>query len=515
VPKDRVVVIGAGIGGLSAALDLAARGFEVDVVERAAGPGGKMRSVAVDGAAIDAGPTVMTMRWAFDALFARAGLDLDAFVQLTPLSILARHFWPDGAQLDLFADLDASAEAIGVFAGAQDKAGFIRFHADAQRMFKTLHTTFLAAPRPSMTELAARVGFGRILDLAALSPFETMWARLKTYFKDPRLRQLFGRYATYCGSSPFAAPATLMLIAHVEQDGVWSVDGGMHNLARALERAAIAKGARFHYQAHVDEIVIDRRRAAGVTTIDGRFFAADAIVFNGDRNALRGGLLGAAAADASPGPAVATSLSALTWLIRAQIDDAPLARHNVYFSSDYPREFADIAAGRLPSDPTIYVCAQDRDDAPHQPDADRLLVLVNAPAIGAAGPLNSTEIDQCATRTFQRLNRSGLRLRNPTLELATPETFEMLVPGSKGALYGMASHGWDAPFRRPGARTRVPGLYLAGGSVHPGAGVPMASLSGQLAAQTMMADRASTRASSRAAMPGGTSTRSARAAPTG
>jgi 1-hydroxycarotenoid 3,4-desaturase len=366
-----------------------------------------------------------------------------------------------------------------------------------------------------MTELAARVGFGRILDLAALSPFETMWARLGTYFKDPRLRQLFGRYATYCGSSPFAAPATLMLIAHVEQDGVWSVDGGMHNLARALERAAIAKGARFHYQAHVDEIVIDRHRAAGVTTIDGRRFAADAIVFNGDRNALRGGLLGAAAADASPGPAVATSLSALTWLIRAQIDDAPLTRHNVYFSSDYPREFADIAAGRLPNDPTIYVCAQDRDDAPHQPDADRLLVLVNAPAIGAAGPLNSAEIDQCATRTFQRLNRSGLRLRNPTVELATPETFEALFPGSKGALYGMASHGWDAPFRRPGARTRVPGLYLAGGSVHPGAGVPMASLSGQLAAQTMMADRASTRASSRAAMPGGTSTRSARAAPTG
>jgi 1-hydroxycarotenoid 3,4-desaturase len=205
----------------------------------------------------------------------------------------------------------------------------------------------------------------------------------------------------------------------------------------------------------------------------------------------------------------------LTWLIRAQIDDAPLTRHNVYFSSDYPREFADIAAGRLPNDPTIYVCAQDRDDAPHQPDADRLLVLVNAPAIGAAGPLNSAEIDQCATRTFQRLNRSGLRLRNPTVELATPETFEALFPGSKGALYGMASHGWDAPFRRPGARTRVPGLYLAGGSVHPGAGVPMASLSGQLAAQTMMADRASTRASSRAAMPGGTSTRSARAAPTG
>lgn len=511
---DRVVIIGAGIGGLSAALDLAARGYEVDLLERAGSVGGKMRQVMVDGAPVDAGPTVMTMRWTFDALCARAGLSLDDLVTLTPLDILARHHWPDGAHLDLFADVDRSAGAIETFAGGAEAEGFRRFHRDARRMFEVLRTPFLAADRPTMLELCDRIGWGRSADLVALRPFETMWGRLGRYFREPRLRQLFGRYATYCGSSPFLAPATLMLIAFVEQEGVWSISGGLHALAVALAQAAIAKGARLHLDTQVDAIDVSGGSAHGVRTSDGRRFCAEAVIFNGDRAALRTGLLGGDARDATVGTGVERSLSAVTWLMRGRARGFPLTRHNVFFSSNYPREFADIASGRLPTDPTVYVCAQDRDAAGAAPENDRLLILVNAPARGDGSFPSTKETAACETTTFDRLAAAGLEVTEATRICVTPRDFETLFPATGGALYGMATHGWSAPFRRPGARTRIPGLYLAGGSVHPGAGVPMACLSGQSAARTVAADLASTRTSRRAAIAGGMSTPSARTAPT-
>lgn len=509
---DRVVIIGAGVGGLSAALDLAGRGYQVDVLERAAAVGGKMRQVVVDGAPIDAGPTVMTMRWTFDELCARAGLSLDSLVKLTPLDVLARHHWPDGTRLDLFADTERSASAINDFAGPGAADGFRAFHRDARRMFDVLKRPYLAADRPGMTELGSRIGWSRGGDLMALHPFETMWGRLGRYFRDPRLRQLFGRYATYCGSSPFHAPATLMLIAHVEQEGVWAIDGGMHALAAGLARAATAKGATFHLNAHVETIDVSQGRAQGVRLADGRRFYADAVIFNGDRSALRAGLLGGAARSADTAAAAERSLSAVTWLVRARGRGFPLVRHNVFFSCDYLAEFSDIAANRLPLDPTVYVCAQDRDDSAAEPDADRLLILVNAPPRGDESPPSSTETAACATTTFDRLQAAGLELAQATHTCVTPREFEALFPATGGALYGMATHGWSAPFRRPGARTRIPGLYLSGGSVHPGAGVPMACLSGQSAARAVASDLASTRTSRPAATRGGTSTPSARTA---
>ncbi|MBU6373811.1 MAG: phytoene desaturase [Alphaproteobacteria bacterium] len=510
---DRVVIIGTGIGGLSAALDLAARGYEVDVLERAPTVGGKMRQVVVDGAPIDAGPTVMTMRWTFDALCARAGLALDDLVTLTPLDVLARHDWPDRSRLDLFADIDRSVAAIDAFAGRAEAEGFRRFHRDALRMFEVLKTPYLAGDRPDMLQLGARVGWRRCGDLFALHPFATMWERLGRYFRDPRLRQLFGRYATYCGASPFLAPATLMLIAHVEQDGVWSISGGMHALAAALARAATAKGARFHFDADVCAIETSGARAQAARTTDGRRFCADAVIFNGDRAALSAGRFGPSVRSAGGAPA-ARSLSAVTWLVRGRASGFPLTRHNVFFSSDYAREFRDIAGGRLPADPTVYVCAQDRDDMAAGPAADRLLVLVNAPARGDVSPPSATEIAECARTTFDRLGAAGLELTQATRVCVTPREFETLFPATGGALYGMATHGWSAPFRRPGARTRIPGLYLAGGSVHPGAGVPMACLSGQSAARAVAADLGSMQRSRPAVTRGGMSTPSARTAPT-
>lgn len=507
---DRAVVIGAGVAGLSAALGLAARGWAVTVVERAAGPGGKMRALAVDGRAIDAGPTVLTMADVFEAIFAEAGAALADRLALRPAAVLARHAWPDGSALDLYADLDRSADAIAAFAGPAEAAAYRRFAAEAAAVRRLLEPTFMRAGRPSPVGLARRVGVRDLRRLAAIRPFASLWRVLGERFRDPRLRQLFARYATYCGASPFRAPATLMLVAEVERAGVWLVEGGMHRLAEAMAALAAERGVAFAYGAGCEEILVASGRAAGVRLDDGRHLPAEAVVATADWAAVAGGLLGAGAACAVPAPRDPRSLSAVTWVLRATARGFPLARHTVFFSGDYAAEFAALESGRRPDDPTVYVCAQDRSDDGIGPAGtpERLLCLVNAPATGDS-PNVQAEDQRCEDRTFRRLEAGGLILerRAETTRRTGPAEWAALYPGTGGALYGRAVHGWRAAFRRPGARTALPGLYLAGGSAHPGPGVPMAALSGSMAARSATNDRDSTIRSRRVAMPGGTSTR--------
>ncbi|MBL8559079.1 MAG: phytoene desaturase [Hyphomonadaceae bacterium] len=498
---DRAVVIGAGMGGLAAAIDLATAGYAVTLLERAAAAGGKMREVEVGGAPVDSGPTVLTMRWVFDAMFAAAGARLEDHVALQPLAVLARHAWSSGAQLDLHADLHASADAIGAFAGARAAKSFLTFSAAAQRMHDTLLDTYLRASKPNPLQLAQRVGWRRVGDLLAIRPFDTLWRAICDHFKDARLRQLFARYATYCGSSPFRAPATLMLIAHVEQQGVWTVEGGMKRLADALVALAVAKGVTFRFGAEVARIETEHGRVCGVRLANGERLAAPTIVSNADPAHFH------AVAPLRPRE---RSLSAITWSVRARTTGFPLTRHNVFFSGDYPTEFRQLDARNAPpSDPTIYVCAQDRRDDGDFADAERLLVLVNAPARGDTAPLTPREIDACEKTVMNRLARSGLTISDAQVTRTTPQDFDTLFPASGGALYGRATHGWTASFQRPGSRTKMPGLYLTGGGVHPGPGVPMAAISGRLAAQAILADRASTSSSRQAAMRGGISMPSA------
>ncbi|MEM1064163.1 MAG: 1-hydroxycarotenoid 3,4-desaturase CrtD, partial [Pseudomonadota bacterium] len=430
------VVVGAGVGGLASAMRLAHAGLDVTVVDRAAAPGGKMRAVESDAGPVDAGPTVLTMRYVFDRLFADVGLELSDYATLIPERVLARHYWPDGSTLDLFADPDESAAAVRAFAGRKSEAEFRAFCAEAQRLFQTFDAPMMQAEAPSLAGLSARVALRPGL-IPALAPLSTLARRLARRFSDPRLRQLFGRYATYVGGSPFEAPAVLSLIWHAEASGVWRAKGGMHALAQGLTRAAERLGVRFRLNTEVARIEAPGGRVNAIALADGTRLPCDLAVFNGDPRALTAGLLGesveCSVAEAGTEP---RSLSANVWAFAARYTGPELAHHTVFFGADPKREFAPIAAGALPEDPTLYICAQDRGAGTVRPEIERFEIIMNAPPLPGGQP-EDTEL--CRIRTFQTLARHGVRFSpepDPAMALTTPAGFNALFPASQGSLYG-------------------------------------------------------------------------------
>ncbi len=484
------------------------------MLERHDAPGGKMRAVPSTAGPVDAGPTVLTMRSVFDDLFAALGEHLDDHVTLIPQDVLARHFWPDGSQLDLYSNDGRNADAIQHFAGTRAADQFRRFQRRTRRLFDAFNDPVMRAAKPDLMQVTLRVATDPAL-LRAMAPLSTMAQHLARSFDDTRLRQLFGRYATYVGGSPYAAPALLSLIWDAEAAGVWVVQDGMHQLARALERLACDRGAVFQYGAHVDRIETDADGLCAICLSSGERIRTRRAIFNGDPRALATGQMGPDVEHVATQTLKSQrSHSAQVWAFSACPEGPKLAHHNVFFDADPKAEFDDLAAGRLPRSPSIYLCAQDRGTGAPVPAEERFELILNAPP--CIGPTDQDkEYAECRTRTFQTLARFGLTFNTtpgPTA-LTTPTGFDALFPSSNGSLYGQSPHGMMAAFQRPTARTVVPGLYLAGGGTHPGAGVPMATLSARHAVAAIMQDQTSTSPSPQTVTPGGMSTGSATTAP--
>ena len=518
VRQQKVGIIGSGMGGLVAAYELAQAGHRVTLFEQHHQTGGKVHQESIGGQSIDSGPTVMTMRWVFDDLLSASGRSLDDLVSLQPLEVLARHHWPDGSLLDLYTDLERSTQAIAEFAGGREAAAFHAFMTQARQVYHTLEPIYMRGERPDFLQMTQSLGLSGLTLLTRLGPLQSLARHLERRFVDPRLRQLFGRYATYCGGSPWLAPATLMLIAYVELRGVWAIGGGMQALTNALTKAVQDQGGDVRCETSVKQILVARDRVCGLstTTAAGQLehHDFDAVIFNGDVGALHAtALLPAHRRLITRRQRTPSSLSAMTWSCVAQVEGLGLQYHNVFFQDHYADEFTAVFRNStMPRHPTVYVCAQDRlagRTGDHRPDgmSERLFMLINAPARDASeGAVTEKEIEQCQTMVLSRLHQSGLRLSmqaEPIIK--TPTDFDRLFPGSKGALYGRAPHGWMSVFHRASSRSSLPGLYLAGGTVHPGAGVPMAALSGRLAAACLMADLDSTRSSRRVVISGGMS----------
>ncbi len=496
--RPRAAVIGAGVGGLAAAIRLARAGLAVDLFERSHEVGGKLREVKIPGAGkpFDAGPSVLTMRWVFEELL---GGPLSEHLSLVPLEPLCRHFFADGSSLDLFSDEERSTQAIRAFAGPADADGYRRMRKKAAAIYEICRKNFLTRAQPS---LVGMMHPEVLAGVAQLDSHVTLWNGLSRYFHDPRLRQLFARYATYNGSDPFRAPATLQVIIHVENAlGVWACPDGLYRLAEALRGAAEKLGVTIHAHTAVEEILIARAGddafiSRGVRA-GGREHHADVVVANCDAAALYGQLLPAAVGERAAKRFARNepSLSAFVMLAELARIPLPLAHHNVFFSPDYEREFAELRDHEIPEQPTVYLCAQDRVTGEPTHNHERAFLLTNAPAIrdgdepwaGRKAIARQRTLDVLASHVQRSFPH--WKPKPDGERLITPDDFAERFPYSRGALYGLSSNSTFAAFRRPSNRVEnVRGLYAVGGSVHPGAGLPLVALSARIAVDAAIAD---------------------------
>lgn len=502
----RAVIIGAGIAGLACAVRLRAAGLHVTVLERHATVGGKIRTVPSPAGPIDAGPTVLTMRHVFDDLFACAGEELDDHVTLVRQDTVARHFWADGTSLDLYADEALSTTAIAEFAGNTAARQFTRFCARTRALFEAFDAPMMQAPAPKLSALTAHVLKTPKL-IPAMAPLSTLKSLLKFSFDDPRLRQLFGRYATYVGGSPTHAPAILSLIWQAEAGGVWVVKGGMHKLTEALKKILLAQGVDIRTDTHVARIEAQSGRVAAVHLDDGTRMACDVVVHAGDPRALPTGAFGTSTTHIAAQTAKAERSFSARVLSFAAIPKGPdLAHHNIFFAADAEGEFRDLMAGRIPQNPSFYICALDRGQHKAPPDLERFEIITNAPATSQT--TDPEDIDPWLHQITQQMAVHGMHFSPTptTTSVTTAQKFAQMFPASMGALYGQSPHGLTAALQRPTARTQIANLYLAGGGTHPGAGVPMATLSARHAAEAIVSDLTSTSLSGQTAMHGGMST---------
>jgi phytoene desaturase len=480
-----VVVVGGGVGGLAVAIRLRAAGHDVVVCERNDEPGGKLAARTTAGFTWDTGPSLLTLPGVFDDLLACAGTSLAEVVDLQRLDPICRYRWPDGSGFDHRADLDHAVDAADALAPGQG-AAFRRFLGRARTVWETAERTFFAGPLESPLQLARRMRSPA--DLLAIDPLRTLHARAAATFDDPRLVQWADRYATYSGSSPFAAPATLACIPWIEQAfGAWYVAGGLARLAPALAGVATGTGVEVRTGTDVVAVEADGDAVRGVRLAGGERLGADVVVANVDAAHLYADLLPDTSALARVRRAPrSTSGFALLLGVEGRTDG--LAHHNVAFSSDYAVEFDALTRRRaLAADPTVYVAAPD-DPAIAPEGCESWFVLVNTPPTGtvdwdrAAEPYRDHLLDVLARRGWDLAGR--LRV----VEAVTPADIEARYRADGGAIYGTSSDGPRAAFLRPANRGPRRGLYLVGGTSHPGGGLPLVAASAAIVAGMVAGD---------------------------
>ncbi len=471
----RALIIGAGLGGLSTALRLAHRGWRVTVCERAATIGGKMNRWSAAGAVFDTGPSLITMPWAFRALFESVGERLDDHLELMRVEPLARYWFPDGQMIDHTAALPEWLETVRRIEGGGAE-GWLALMALGARLYAISRAAFFERA-PGEPPEAAVLAAARAMPWRALAG--TLDRLVRCHLRSRELRHLLWRYATYVGSSPVLTPAMMAVIPYLEVAyGVWHVRGGLYRLVETIAARAVERGAEIRTATPVARILHDGRRVRGVETSHGERINAEVVVMNGDASRTAP-LLGV---ERRPIPEARRSTSGFILLLALRRRPADLPHHSVYFSSDYEREFADLWERRVfPEDPTVYVNAPGADDRDMaRGGVEPVFVMANAPASDGAAWDEAMTAD-ARRRLLARLAAAGVRIEESDVaawDVWTPrrlaETYDM--PG--GSIYGEAAHGWRGAFLRPPNRVRsVRGLYQVGGSTHPGGGTPMVVLS--------------------------------------
>lgn len=483
MPAKKVLIIGAGIAGIATAIRLAVKGYIVEVFEANDYPGGKLAEIKQDGFRFDAGPSLLTMPQYVDELFKLAGKDPSQFFSYQRLDIICKYFYEGGSQLNAYADEQRFVKEVDELTG--EGKVLQQYINKSSRIYELTDHLFLQRSLDQLKTFLSWKAFKSLLHFGEIDTFRTMHEANSQFFADSRLQQYADRYATYNGSNPYQAPATLNVIPHLEQHfGAYFPKEGMYQITNCLVELAKSLGVKFRYRSKVDEIVLKDKKAVGVK-VNGEIINADIVVSNMDVWFTYHRLL-SQYPQFHPKKILnqERSSSALIfyWGIKKQFPELEL--HNIFFSSDYEAEFEHIWQRQtIYHDPTVYINITSKfkpDDAP--PDCENWFVMINVPA--NKGQNWDKFIADARGNIIKKLSRIlevGVAELIVSESILDPRSIESRTSSYQGSIYGTSSNNRYAAFLRHANRSsKIKSLYFCGGSVHPGGGIPLCLLSAKI-----------------------------------
>ena len=498
--SNTVVVVGGGLGGLAAACTLAARGYAVTLCDKNSWVGGKAAVLAEQGFRFDMGPTILTIPGVLKRIYAEAGRDLKNHLDLVPLDPQWRSFFDDGTSLDLFADVDRMRATLDAYAPDTGSGqGYARFMDLSERLHRLSNNYFFWRSVGGMKDMfdpRRGLSLSIMKEVMGMRLGRSVAGTVRSFVSDERAAQMLDHFTQYVGSAPDASPAVLCGIAHMQsREGVWYPRGGTGAVPRALASLAVDLGVEIRTKTPISRIIVEGGRVRGVETAAGETIAAGAVVSNSDSVRTHRELV-----DGPPRNRFLNrrryepACSGVVLYLGLDKRYEQLIHHNFIFSADPHEEFEMIyRRGEPAPDPTCYVCAPAvTEPAVAPPGGEALYVLVHTPYLRPHHDW-SKMFAPYRRRIIEKLeSTAGMKdlEKHIVFERAlTPQDIHDRYHVLNGAIYGLASHGTFLGAFKPANRSPdIEGLYLAGGSAHPGPGMPMVMMSGWIAADCVDRD---------------------------
>lgn len=492
----KISVVGAGIGGMSAAARLAKQGHQVTVFENSDQSGGKCRTEWFGDYAFDTGPSLLTLPAVFRDLFLKTGKRIEHVLDISPVDPAFNYNFADGSKVT-FPNLSnpKTYQEIEKSFGISASQSWRQIIERSEKMWEASRDSFIESELTSIWPLLLRKNL--INQINQISPFTSLRSLSEKLNLDPHLKMIIDRYATYTGSDPRSAPAVLLTIAFVESTfGAWHIKGGIGQLSVALEQRCRDLGVDFQFKSLVTKILVERNKVEGVVLSDGKIIKSDLVVSNSDAeytfNSLIGNEVSSASGERRKLKSATKSLAGFSLLLgldNKKSKPVDVKHHNVYFPENYDLEFDQIFTQKVPvTDPTIYLCAPKDSSMVKGADKEAWFVLVNAPRHEPESGWDWKDGGQeYAQKIISKMDDLGLNVTNRLdfMEYRTPADLENYAMAPGGSIYGTSSNSPVSAFLRARNRSKVKGLFCVGGSAHPGGGLPLVGISAEIVAKAI------------------------------
>ena len=492
----KISVVGAGIGGMSAAARLAKQGHQVTVFENSDQSGGKCRTEWFGDYAFDTGPSLLTLPAVFRDLFLKTGKRIEHVLDISPVDPAFNYNFTDGSKVT-FPNLSNPKTYLEIEKsfGISASQSWRQIIERSEKMWEASRDSFIESELTSIWPLLLRKNL--INQINQISPFTSLRSLSEKLNLDPHLKMIIDRYATYTGSDPRSAPAVLLTIAFVESTfGAWHIKGGIGQLSVALEQRCRDLGVDFQFKSLVTKIVVERNKVEGLVLSDGKTIKSDLVVSNSDAeytfNSLIGNEVSSARGERRKLKSATKSLAGFSLLLgldNSKSKPVDVDHHNVYFPENYDLEFDQIFTQKVPvTDPTIYLCAPKDSSMVKGADKEAWFVLVNAPRHEPESGWDWKHGGQeYAQKIISKMDDLGLNVTNRLdfMEYRTPADLENYAMAPGGSIYGTSSNSPVSAFLRARNRSKVKGLFCVGGSAHPGGGLPLVGISAEIVAKAI------------------------------